>query len=345
MKITLLKKSVFLSSIVILVLAGISVSQTTETTPKKKVNFGYSQNPKKKEKKESDSPNQPEPDNKAETPDTKVAETNQTDQTIPKKTREVVKTSSKNGLSPTENYLVGVGDILFINIQNSSKGSTYFTVLNDGTIDYPLAGGMIPVSGLTTGEIEDLLREKVKLYENPQISVKVREYSSHKITVLGLVEKSGEKFLQREAVPLFVVRAEAIVQAKADRVVIRRADSTIETFSLKDEKSQNILIFPNDIVEFTFADPVAAKNEQARFYFIGGGVWSVGQKNFYEGLTLTQAILASGGLKKVYINKIVIRRRNAQGLLVSTKYNLKLIKNGKIPDPVLAAGDMIEVGN
>ncbi len=345
MKITLFKKSVFLSSFVILVLAGITVSQTTETTPKKKVNYGYSQNPKKQEKKESDSPNQAEPENKTGTPDVKVAETNQTNQTNPQKTRVVEKNTSKNGVKPTENYLVGIGDILFINIQNSSKGSTYFTVLNDGTIDYPLAGGMISVSGLTTGEIEDLLREKVKLYENPQISVKVREYSSHKITVLGLVEKSGEKFLQREAVPLFVVRAEAIVHTKADRVVIRRADSTIESFSLKDEKSQNLLIYPNDIVEFAFADQEAAKNGQPQFYFIGGEVWSVGQKNFYEGLTLTQAILTSGGLKKVYVNKIVIRRRNAQGLLVSTKYNLKLIKNGKVPDPVLAAGDTIEVGN
>lgn len=345
MKTTSLKNSVLFSFLIILISVSLSIAQTPENTTTKKVNFGYSQNPKTRTKKENTNQNQTETQSNTETQAIKPDETVLSNETIAKKTLEVVKNANKKALPPTENYKVGVGDILFINLQNSSKGSTYFTVLNDGSIDYPLAGEMISVAGLTTEEIEDLLREKVKLYENPQISVKVREYSSHKITVLGLVEKSGEKFIQREAVPLFVVRAEAVVQTKADRVVIRRADSTTEIFSLKDEKSENTLIFPNDIVEFTTEDTRENKNRQVRFFFIGGDVVSVGQKDFYEGLTLTQAILASGGLKKDSIKKVVIRRKNAEGLLVSTQYNLKLIKDGKVPDPALEAGDTIEIGN
>lgn len=345
MKTTLFKISALFSSFVILVSCNVLVAQTTETTTTKKVNFGYSQNPKTKKKKETPNQDQSVQENTAEIQDTNTLETNPATETIANKTLQVVKNANKKALPPTENYLVGVGDILFINLQNSSKGSTYFTVLNDGTIDYPLAGEMLSVAGLTTEEIEDILREKVKLYENPQISVKVREYSSHKITVLGMVEKFGEKYIQREAVPLFVVRAEAVVQPNASRVVIRRADSTTETFSLKDEKSENTLIFPNDIVEFTTDETQADKSGQFRFFFIGGNVMSVGQKDFFSGLTLTQAILASGGLKKESVKKVVIRRKNAEGLLVSTEYNLKLIKDGKVPDPTLEAGDTIEVGN
>jgi polysaccharide export outer membrane protein len=216
--------------------------------------------------------------------------------------------------------------------------------LNDGTIDYPLAGEMVSVAGLDTEEIEDVLREKIKLYENPQVSVKVREYSSHKITVLGLVEKSGERFIQREAIPLFVVRAETVVQPKANRVVIRRADSRVETIDLKDEKNENLLIFPGDILEFTNS-AAQAGNGEPNFYFIGGEILSAGQKEFYAGLTLTQAILASGGLKKEGIKKVVIRRKNGEGLLVSTEFNLKQIKDGKVPDPALQPGDTIEIGN
>ncbi len=343
MNTTLLKNSVLFSGLIILSAVGCLIAQTPEPTTKK-VNFGYSQNPKTKSKKESSTETTTQTQKPAETSEASVEQSNQTNETIAKRTLEVVRNANKNAVVPTETYKVGVGDILFINLQNSSKGSTYFTVLNDGTIDYPLAGEMVSVAGLTTEEIEDALREKVKLYDNPQISVKVREYSSHKITVLGLVEKSGEKFMQREAIPLFVVRAEAIVQAKANRVVIRRADSTIETFSLTDEKAENTLIFPGDIVEFT-DDSQTAKNGQVRFFFIGGEVVSVGQKDFFAGLTLTQAILASGGLRKDGIKKVVIRRKNAEGLLVSTEYNLKLIKDGKVPDPTLEAGDTIEVGN
>jgi len=347
MKTTLLKNSILFSGLIVLLSVGMTFAQTPEPTPTKKVNFGYSQNPKTKAKKENTNENNQNTAEvvNSETLPTNVEETNSTNETIAKKTLEVVKNANKKALAPTETYKIGVGDILFINLQNSSKGSTYFTVLNDGTIDYPLAGEMVSVSGLTTDEIEDILRERIKLYENPQVSVKVREYSSHKITVLGLVEKSGEKFIQREAVPLFVVRAEAIVQSKANRVIIRRADSKVETIDLKDETSENLLIFPNDIVEFTTDETQSGKTNQSKFYYVGGEIVSAGQKDFYEGLTLTQAILASGGLKKESVKKIVIRRKNAEGLLVSTEYNLKLIKDGKVPDPILQAGDTIEIGN
>ena len=339
MKTTLPNNLVGYSALLILLLAGAIFAQTPETTPTRKVNFGYSQNPKTKARKEN---NQTADLKKNDAPTVNPELNNQT---IAQKTLEIVKNANKKAVVPTEVYKIGVGDILFINLQNSSKGSTYFTVLNDGTIDYPLAGEMFPVSGLTTDEIEDVLREKIKLYENPQVSVKVRDYASHKITVLGLVEKPGERFIQREALPLFVVRAEAVVDSKATRVVIRRADSTTEAFSLRDEKAENTLIFPNDIIEFTGDNSRGSKNGQLLFFFIGGAVASAGQKDFYDGMTLTQAILAAGGLRKDGIKKVVIRRKNAAGLLVSTEYNLKLIKGGKAPDPVLEAGDTIEIDN
>ncbi len=114
---------------------------------------------------------------------------------------------------------------MIISLQNAPGNATnYFTVLSDGTIDYPLAGEMVSVQGLTTEEIEDLLEEKIKLYENPQVVVKVREFASHTFTVLGLVEKAGEKFLQREAMPLYVVRAEAVTQPQATVAVIKRTN-------------------------------------------------------------------------------------------------------------------------
>jgi protein involved in polysaccharide export with SLBB domain len=344
MKTTLLRNFAQLAGFLLMASVGVSFAQTTENAPVKKVNFGYSQNPKTKTKKENTGQTSAEVPKTVETPQADPEVSNSNNETIAQKTLAVVKNASKKSLAPTENYRVGVGDILFINLQNSSKGSTYFTVLNDGTIDYPLAGEMVPVTGMTTDEIEDFLREKIKLYENPLVSVKVREYSSHKISVLGLVEKSGERFIQREAVPLFVVRAEAVVQSKASRVIIRRADSRVETFDLKDEKNENLLIFPGDIVEFTNGSQ-AARSDDAAFYFIGGEVVSVGQKDFHEGLTLTQAIIACGGLKKESVKKVFIRRQNTDGLLITNEYNLRLIKDGKLPDPVLQAGDTIEIGN
>ena len=311
----------------------------------KKINFGYSKNPDTKPKKqiiETADNSQTQKSSQAEN----VSENIKPEEnTIAKKTLEIAKKSSSKNLPPTETYKVGTGDILFVSLQNApAKDSTYFTVLNDGTIDYPLVGKLISVAGLTTDEIEELLREKITLFENPQVSVRVRDYASHPIKVLGLVEKAGEKFLQREAIPLFVIKAEAIVQPKATQVAIRRSDSTTETLSLLDPKTDETLIFSGDIVEFSI-DNNKSNAQQPQFYFIGGEIILAGQKDFHQGLTLSQAILAAGGLRKTNIKQIIVRRKNTAGLLTSTAYNLKEIKDGKIADPLLEAGDTIEVGN
>lgn len=352
--------------IIVLAWALFGAAHAFAQTDKK--NFGFSGNPKTKSKTsitepktETAPPVKPEiADNKTqtETTETLTAETPTVEtptienpefesRSVASKTLEVVKQANIKAVSPTEIYKVGIGDVLFISLQNApAKASTYFTVLNDGKIDYPLAGEMLSVSGLTVEEIEDLLKEKIKLYENPQIAVKVREHASHQITVLGLVEKAGEKYLPREAVPLFMIRAEAIVQPRADTLIIKRADATTEQIDLRDEKSENVLIFPGDILEFKSSlGDVEASSATKQFYFIGGNINAGGQKDFHTGLTLTQAILASGGLKKNNVKRVVIRRKNQAGLLSPIEFDLNLIKDGKQPDPLINAGDTIEILN
>lgn len=300
----------------------------------KNVNFGYSQNPKTRLKTENkNAAQEPKKENEQQFESRSAAS----------KTLEIAKRPTV-AVAPTEIYKVGVGDVLYISLQNApARASTYFTVLNDGTIDYALAGEMVSVSGLTTDEIEDLLRGKVKLFENPQISVKVREFSSHNYTVLGSVEKAGEKYLQREAVPLYVVRAESIVQPNVNLALIKRVGAEFEKIDLKDAKSDEILIFPGDIIEFKSS--VTENTQIPQFYFIGGNIASGGQKDFHPGITLTQAILASGGLRKSNAKKIVLRRKNTEGLLSGLEFDLSAIKAGKQSDPILQAGDTIEIEN
>ena len=343
MNTTSLKRFLLCLAIASFALFGNIVGQTPPEQTKQ-VNFRYSQNPKTKAKSE----NQISPTDSTKNDSTNDVNQNNSEQntafesrSVAKKTLEVARRANV-AVAPTEIYKVGIGDVLFISLQNApGKASTYFTVLNDGTIDYPLAGEMVAVQGLTTEDIEDLLKEKIKLYENPQVSVKVREHGSHTITVLGLVGKAGEKHLQREAMPLYVVRAEAIAQANASLVIIKRANSETENIDLKDAKSEDILIFPGDIVEFKTTE---SKNAQIpQFYYIGGNIASAGQKDFHPGITLTQAILASGGLKKPNAKSVVIRRKNDAGLLSPIEFDLKAIKDGKQPDPILQTGDTLEV--
>jgi protein involved in polysaccharide export with SLBB domain len=343
-----LLKKISLPVVAIGLLSAGQMAAQTSATDQKPVNFRYSQNPKIKTRPEPaavKSPGTPTLSNAdSQTTATGVVGARNTPPpSIAAKTLEIAKRANAAAIAPTEIYKVGAGDVLFINLQNAAKASTYFTVLNDGTIDYPLAGEMVTVGGLTVEEIEDILREKIKLYESPQVSVKVREYASHSVKVLGLVEESGVKNIQREAVPLFVIKAEAVVQPKATYAIVRRANSQTETLNLRDPKVDDVLIFPGDIVEF--ASNTTGGNSSGEFYFVAGEVISAGQKDYHPGLTLSQAIMASGGTKKANVKKVIIRRKNAAGYLMPIEYSLKNIKDGKEADPVLQAGDTIEVGN
>lgn len=246
---------------------------------------------------------------------------------------------NKPAPEPSSIYRVGVGDVLDIQLLNSpTRESTLYTVLANGLLEYPLAGEAGKVAGLTTEEIGAYLTSKIKLYDKPQVAVSVREYASHNVIITGLVHEPGTKALRREAVPLFVVLAEAQPRADAARAVIMRTGSPTQTIDISDTTATSVLVYPNDVIRLVGAPPPAPQ-----FFFIGGQIASPGQKDFHKGLTLTQAILASGGVTRFAGNKVKVMRQGADGRLTATEYNLKKIEQGKDPDPLLEAGDRIEV--
>ena len=65
------------------------------------------------------------------------------------------------------------------------------------------------VVGLTTSEIAAMLRQRIKIFDNPSVAVTIRDYASHAVTISGFVAAPGTKMLRREAVPLYTVLAEA----------------------------------------------------------------------------------------------------------------------------------------
>lgn len=256
------------------------------------------------------------------------------------------KKSDLSPISPVDIYKIDVGDIIFINLKNAPNSSGYYTVKTNGMIDFPLAGEKIVVAGHTTDEVSRMLAAGITLYADPQVQVKVREYRSHKIAVSGMVDQSGESSLQREAVPLYVICAQSGVDAKATKAVVHRADiSKVEIFSLHEANSDKILIYPGTLVEFT-ADPslIIPTPAAPSFYYISGRVNASGQKEFAAGITLSQAIAVSGGAKG-NAKKALISRKTNDGNPNVSQYDLRAIKDSKVPDPVLAPGDVIEIGN
>ena len=244
-----------------------------------------------------------------------------------------------NVLELTAIYRVGVGDVLDIRLLNSANSkSTLFTVIGSGVIDLPVAGGAISVAGLTPEEIQKRIAGELKrraVEENARVSVAVRQYLSHSVTVTGLVVNPGTRFLRREMVPLYVVLAESQLRNDSGRVLIMRAGTPGEAHDLSDPATLNLNVQSGDVITIT--------SRPQEFYYIGGRINYPGQKSFQPGITLLQAILASGGTSRSE-NRVEISREGTDGRLVTTRYNIKQIKSGAVEDPKLKAGDRIEVG-
>lgn len=242
-------------------------------------------------------------------------------------------------MASTQLYRIGPNDVLDIQISgNSPRESTLFTVGEQGLLEYPLAGEPISVIGLTTTEIATRLRQRIKIFESPVVNVTVRDYASHAVTVTGFVAAPGRKILRREAVPLYAMLAEALVLPEAGRATISRHGRSPMELDLNDAIHAATLVIAGDVIRVTGAAP-----RPSEFFFIGGAIGSPGQKPFHAGLTLTQALLASGGVTIKGEARIRISRLGPNGRLVNSDHNLKKIQVGKVADPVLEKGDRIEV--
>lgn len=239
----------------------------------------------------------------------------------------------------TQVYRVGPGDILDVRLTDAASAQpTLFTVTPSGWLEHPDLSVPVRSAGLTveeiTARIEDDLKKRAST-KKPNVSVAINEYVSHTILVSGLVKEPGTKILRREAIPLYVVVADAQPLPEADRVTVLR-NETNESYVIDPlaPTQMNMLVRPGDVITLQ-ANP-------QQFFYVGGEVKAPGEKSFRRGLTLTQAILAAGGLAK-NSKEARLARDNGKGFLVLSRYQLKDIDSGKVPDPLIQPGDRITI--
>jgi polysaccharide biosynthesis/export protein len=124
-------------------------------------------------------------------------------------------------------YVIGVSDVLQIDVWKNPNLSTEAPVRPDGTLTMPLVGEL-RAAGKTTGQLKDEITRYISGYvKNTVVTVAVKEVNSYRFTVTGNVETSG-MFSARS----YVTISEAIAlaggpnrYASSDEVVIIRAGS------------------------------------------------------------------------------------------------------------------------
>lgn len=258
----------------------------------------------------------------------------------PVETKSVVPSSAKfsDDVSLTKIYRIGPSDVLDVRINHAqSPRSTLSTVSPSGFLEHPTLPEPILVVGLTAAEIATKMETELAkraLIENAKVTVGVRDYASHSVLVSGLVKDPGTKFLRREAIPLYVVVADAQPLPEAAKVtVVRNEPSKIFEIDLTQPADMNLLVRSGDVVTL--------HRNVTQFIYIGGEVKFPGEKTFRRGLTLTQVIISAGVLPKA--KRAEIGRDNGEGFVVETRFSLKDIQSGKAVDPILQPGDRIMV--
>jgi polysaccharide export outer membrane protein len=91
-------------------------------------------------------------------------------------------------------YVVGPQDLLTISVMESPEMSREVRVAADGTVGLPLLAERVRVTGLTLGQVEDLLKQKYReggILNQPNITVTLKDLQSKPVTVTGAVRAPG----------------------------------------------------------------------------------------------------------------------------------------------------------
>lgn len=128
--------------------------------------------------------------------------------------------------SAANNYVIGPGDLLAVNVWKEPEISRTVPVRPDGDISLPLAGDMV-ANGRTPLQLQNDIKQQLLTYfSDPEVTVVVQEAKSHKFNIVGEIEKPGSYTIGN---PMTVLDAIAVAGglrdfAKATKIYVLRVN-------------------------------------------------------------------------------------------------------------------------
>ena len=155
-------------------------------------------------------------------------------------------------------YVIGPEDVLGINFWREVEMTGDVTVRPDGRVTLPLLGE-INAAGLTPDALKQRITEAAtKLFEDPSVTVTVRQINSRKVYITGNVTTPGSHPLTGERTVLQVIALAGGLTEFADRkniTVVRVEGGKQRVFKLNyndvskgKHLEQNIVLKPGDTV-------------------------------------------------------------------------------------------------
>jgi polysaccharide export outer membrane protein len=214
-----------------------------------------------------------------------------------------------------QDYTVGEGDVLDINVYENEDLTTTVRVTANSTIRVPLIGE-ISVADMTvsqvSGKIETLLADGYLV--NPQVDVFIKEHRSKQAIILGQIESPGQYELRGKITFLeFISKAGGLTPDAGGTATIKRINKSdknketivvdLERLIKKGDTSLNILIQDKDSVYIS----------KAKTYYVSGEVKKPDSYKYESDLTVIMAITMAGGFSKIAAKEKVRIIRTVNG--------------------------------
>jgi polysaccharide export outer membrane protein len=249
---------------------------------------------------------------------------------------------------PDPDYRVGPGDVLEVSVAGRPDLSRLPTIQPTGIIHYPVAGD-VPVADLSIADVAERLGTMLsRAGVTGAVSARVREYHSRSVFVEGEVKRPGRQVLKSAGrlVDALVEAGGFTAQASGDVRVDRRNGAfedgaTTRRFRFEatgptpeDRQNLSLLLAPGDVITV----------QVRRYVFVSGAVARPGTYTLDEGMTVTQALEAAGGITRLGNPKVVLERAQvAEGEPKMIEVDTGAVKAGEAPDPTLRADDRLLV--
>ena len=247
-------------------------------------------------------------------------------------------------LAQNESLLIGPGDLIQVDVMETPEMEQQVRVTDAGTA--PLAYiGSIHVSGQTpqsaAAMIQAALMEK-KIMVKPQVTVKVQEYATQDVSVLGQVHTPGTYAITTPQTILKILSLSGGLTEAADRhITVKRQKSgeQLRYYVSNDAEqalSEVVMVYPGDTVLVGRAPMVYIMGDVNR---PGGYVIATNDAH----LSVLQAIAMAGSASKTAEqSRVRLIRTTGQGE-VELPIHLDAIQKGKQPDVMLQPNDVVYV--
>ncbi len=240
-----------------------------------------------------------------------------------------------------QDYIVGDGDVLNINVYENEDLGTTVRVSSNNTIRVPLIGE-ISVKDMTVSQvsskIETLLADGYLV--NPQVDVFIKEHRSKQAIILGQIRNPGQYELRGTITFLeFISKAGGLTPDAGSLATIKRNSDSgknketividLEKLIKKGDTSLNVSIQGNDSIYIS----------KAKTYYVSGEVKKPDSYKYEADVTVIKAITMAGGFSKIAAKEKVKIIRTVDGeKRIFEKVNMDALV---LPDDVIVVPESL----